>query len=183
MCRKWNVQNMKCAENGRCKMWNVQSLECENYKMCKECAYYGLCKTWNMQSIDCTKYGMCWTWNVQNIQVANVHKIECAQFWICKKISCAQFRMYIKWMCRKLFDPDQTFWWECRRRIRRRESVISELLIKIFILNTNHKLNTIPPHTQRARLGAIGTHVSEMKKWIYICPIVWSIGGGGGSVW
>ena len=39
-----------------------------------------------------------------------------------------------------------------------------EELIKSFILNTNHKLNTIPPHTQRARLGAIGTHVSEMKK-------------------
>ena len=57
---------------------------------------------------------------------------------------------------------------ECRRRIRRRESVISELLIKIFILNTNHKLNTIPPHTQRARLGAIGTHVRDEKMHIHM---------------
>ena len=47
------------------------------------------------------------------------------------------------------------------------ECVISELLIKSFILNTNHKLNIIPTCTQRARLGAlgaIGNHVSDMKK-------------------
>jgi hypothetical protein len=35
------------------------------------------------------------------------------------------------------------------RRKRNRRSGISELLIKIFILNSNHKLNTIPPPTQR----------------------------------
>ena len=55
-----------------------------------------------------------------------------------------------------------------------------EPLIKSFILITNHILNTIPSHTQRRELVAIGTHVSDMKKFMYICPIVWSIEGGGG---
>ena len=48
---------------------------------------------------------------------------------------------------------------------------------------TDSRLNNIPPHSQRVILVAIGTHISEMKEFIYMCPKVWSIeGGGGGSV-
>ena len=88
---------------------------------------------------------------MQNIKVANVHKIECDQFQMCKNWNVLNFE------CTKMCSLKSfTYVPQCEAQ--------EEELIKSFILNTNHKLNTIPPHTQRARLGAIGTHVSEMKK-------------------
>ena len=87
---KWH--SIKCAENGSFKMWNVQSLECANYEMCKlqnerimDCTKDGMCRIQTVQNMKCEEYGMFRIWNVQNIEVANVHKINRAQFHICKK--------------------------------------------------------------------------------------------------
>ena len=78
--KKWNLLNLEHAMH---KIWNrnLQKMKCAKYGMCR---IYGMCRTWSVQ-------GMCRIWIVQNMQcvqnieAANVHRIESAQFQRCKK--------------------------------------------------------------------------------------------------